>query len=94
MFIYGYLTVLILFIVHIEISVGNVFLRIDSSGKKNININSLINFLLNPLYNNFLWNIKLLDLNFIFISVLYYILYYFIYSLNFENSQPKQPYIT
>ena len=94
MFIYGYLTILILFIVHIEMSVGNVFLRINSSGKKNININSLINFLLNPLYNKFLWNIKLLDLNFIFISVLYYILYYFIYSLNFENSQPKQPYIT
>ena len=42
MFIYGYLTILILFIVHIEMSVGNVFLRIDSSGEKNINIKILI----------------------------------------------------
>ena len=40
-----------LFLLYIEISVGNIWLRINSDGLRNINLISMINFLLKPLYN-------------------------------------------
>ena len=48
-----------LFLLYIEISVGNIWFRINSDGLRNINLISMINFLLKPLYNKFLWNIQL-----------------------------------
>ena len=40
------------------------------------NLISMINFLLKPLYNKFLWNIQLLDINYIFIISTSNIIYY------------------
>ena len=65
-----------LFLLYIEISVGNIWFRINSNGLRNINLISMINFLLNPLYNKFLWNIQLLDINYIFIIIISNIIYY------------------
>ena len=65
-----------LFLLYIEISVGNIWFRINSDGLRNINLISMINFLLKPLYNKFLWNIQLLDINYIFIISTSNIIYY------------------
>ena len=65
-----------LFLLYIEISVGNIWFRINSDGLRNINLSSMINFLLKPLYNKFLWNIQLLDINYIFIISTSNIIYY------------------
>lgn len=65
-----------LFLLYIEISVGNIWFRINSDGLRNINLISMINFLLKPLYNKFLWNIQLLDINYIFIISISNIIYY------------------
>jgi len=65
-----------LFLLYIEISVGNIWFRINSNGLRNINLISMIDFLLKPLYNKFLWNIQLLDINYIFIISTSNIIYY------------------
>ncbi len=65
-----------LFLLYIEISVGNIWFRINSDGLRNINLISMIDFLLKPLYNKFLWNIQLLDINYIFIISTSNIIYY------------------
>ena len=67
-----------LFLLYIEISVGNIWFRINSDGLRNINLISMINFLLKPLYNKFLWNIQLLDINYIFIISISNIIYQYV----------------
>ena len=67
-----------LFLLYIEISVGNIWFRINSDGLRNINLSSMINFLLKPLYNKFLWNIQLLDINYIFIISISNIIYQYV----------------
>lgn len=66
----------ILFIIYIEYNVGNIFIRINSSGIKVLNFGSLFNYLINPLYNKFLWNIHLLDVNYIFVILFLNLTYY------------------
>ncbi len=68
----------IVFIVWVEYSVGNIFFRISEKGLKRMNISSLFNYMIHPLYNSFLWNLKLLDVNYPFIIGLSIILYNFI----------------
>ena len=62
--------VTILFLIYVEMSVGNVIYRITSSGLREIHLSNIIHYLLEPLHNSFLWNISLLDVNYIFIIFL------------------------
>jgi hypothetical protein len=68
--------VTILFIIYIEIFVGGILLRDNSLGVKVFNFKSLFNFLLHPLHNSFLWNMKALDINYPFIIIVTVIIKY------------------
>ena len=61
------LIVTVLFIIYIEFSVGNIILRESVNGLKTFQLSNIIHYLINPLYNSFLWNYQLLDVNFIFV---------------------------
>lgn len=76
------LIVTLFFIIYVEFNVGGIVYRFNSNNIKTIHLNSLINYLIHPLKSLFLWNIKLLDVNYIFvlfISSIFYILYLSIY---------------
>ena len=77
------IVVTLLFIIYIELSVGGIALRVNSSGGKSLNLYSLLSYMVHPIHNSFLWNKNLLDVNYIFIlsisSFLYYILKLIIY---------------
>jgi hypothetical protein len=66
----------ILFIVYVEYSVGNVIYRVGDNGMKGVRLMNIIYYLIDPLYNHFLWNFNLLDVNYIFTLVISTILYY------------------
>jgi hypothetical protein len=66
----------LLFFIYVELSVGNVFIRINSEGKKCFNISSVFQYMIEPLKNRFLWNIELLDVNYVFIISTSIMLYY------------------
>ena len=68
--------VTIIFIIYTEYSVGGILLRSNSNGRKILNFKSLFNFLIHPLHNKFLWNIKTLDINYPFIIGITTIIYY------------------
>ena len=76
--IYYLILITILFIIYVEYSVGSILLRYNSLGNRSINILSMLNFLVHPLYNSYLWNIKTLDINYPFIIVIANVLYYYI----------------
>lgn len=65
----------ILFIIYVEYSVTGILFRPNSLGKLSMNLYSMISYLFNPLYNKFLWQPQLLDVNYIFVlgcSILLY----------------------
>ena len=66
-YIFYILIITVLFIIYVEHTVGNILFRINSQGYQSINFSSMIHFLLHPLHNSFLWNYKLLDINYPFI---------------------------
>lgn len=76
----NYLTYIIiitvLFIIYVEYSVGGILWRQTSSGMKSFNFNSLFNYLIDPLRQRFLWNVKLLDVNYVFVVIVSSIIYY------------------
>ena len=76
--IYYLILINILFIIYVEYSVGSILLRYNSLGNRSINILSMLNFLVHPLYNSYLWNIKTLDINYPFIMVIANVLYNYI----------------
>ena len=71
--------VTILFIGYIECQVGNILFRTNSFGTISLNIPSLFNYLIHPLYNTFLWSFQTLDINYIFILGISILIYKFIY---------------
>ena len=63
--LYYLLLITILFTIYVEYSVGGILFRPNSLGKLSMNLYSLFSYLLNPLYNRFLWQPQLLDVNYI-----------------------------
>ena len=76
---YYFLIITILFIAWSEYSVTNILFRENSLGNISINFNSLFGFLSNPFYNSVLWNLKTLDINYLFILIISGIFYYLVY---------------
>jgi hypothetical protein len=74
--IYLFLIVTLIFIIYIEYSVGSILFRPNSNGKISMNINSLLGFLINPFYKKDLWNLETLDINYAFILLYSYLIYY------------------
>ena len=70
------LIVTIIFIVYIELTVGSILFRPNSLGKNALNIRSLLSYLIHPLYNRFLWNPQLLDVNYPFVIIISSFFYY------------------
>ena len=54
------------FIVFIELYVGSILFRRDSSNCLTMNIPSLFNYLVHPLHNSFLWNPEIIVTNYPF----------------------------
>ena len=72
-----YLCILtILFVIYIELNVGGIFYRVNSSGKQSFHLSGLLHYLTHPLHNSFLWNRNLLDVNYIFILLLSSMIYF------------------
>jgi len=72
------IVVTILFVLWIEYSVGNVFYRISGDGTKQFNFLSLLNFMIHPFQNSFLWSWETMDLNYVLIIGFSILLYSFI----------------
>ncbi len=61
----------IVFCIFVEIYVGSILIRLDSNNQYTLNLLSMGNFLVHPLYNSFLWNPELIIVNYPFIILLY-----------------------
>ena len=70
------IVITISFTIYIEYSVTGILFRPNSLGKSSFNFYSLFCYLTDPLYNSFLWNIQLLDINYIFVLGISLFLYY------------------
>ena len=75
-YLYYFIIITIAFIVYVEYSVGGILFRPNNLGKTVINIRSLLSYLVHPLYNRFLWNPKLLDVNYPFVIIIFSFIYY------------------
>jgi len=76
--IYFFLFITLTFIIYSELSITNILLRPNSNGSISFNFNSLFHFLINPLFNKTLWSFKTLDINYIFILLFSYFIYYLV----------------
>ena len=68
--IYWLVTITFLFIVWIEYSVTNIFIRPNGAGAYTLNLLSGFKFMIHPLHNRTLWNIKTLDINYPFVLLM------------------------
>ena len=75
--IYYLLFITTIFTIYVEYNVGGILIRQNSTGNLSINIYSWLSYIINPLYNSFLWNLQLLDINYIFIILISLIIYRF-----------------
>ena len=69
------LIITLLFLIYVELSVGGIVYRVNASGKKNIQFGNIIHYLVDPLHNKFLWNLSLLDVNYVFVFLVSSLLY-------------------
>lgn len=76
--IYFFLFITLTFIIYSELSITNILLRPNSNGSISFNFYSLFYFLINPLFNKTLWYFKTLDINYIFILLFSYFIYYLV----------------
>ena len=67
--------VTLIFLIYVEFSVGGIVYRVDASGLKKLQLGNIVHYLLNPLHDKFLWNIELLDVNYIFVFFISSIVY-------------------
>ena len=74
--LYYIIIVTTIFTIYVEYSVGGILFRPNSLGKTVINIRSLLSYLINPLYNRFLWNPQLLDVNYPFVIIVSSLFYF------------------
>lgn len=74
-YIFYILIVTLIFLIYVEFSVGGIVYRVDASGIKGFHFSNIIHYLLDPLHNSFLWNLELLDVNYIFVFLLSSIVY-------------------
>ena len=72
------LIITIIFLIYVELSVGGIVYRVNASGKKNIRFGNIIHYLVDPLHNKFLWNISLLDVNYVFVFLVSSVLYKYV----------------
>ena len=70
------IAITISFVIYVEYSVTGILFRPNSLGKSSFNFYSLFSYLIDPLHNSFLWNIQLLDVNYIFVLGISLFLYY------------------
>ena len=75
-YIYFFILVTIIFIIYIELCVGNILFRTNMYGSKSINVSSMIYYLLNPLMYHELWDVRYLDINYIFIIIISSVFYF------------------
>lgn len=64
----------LLFLIYIEVYVGNIMFRYNSENKLYFNIWSGLNFLMHPLYDKFLWNINSLHMNYPLMIVIFVVI--------------------
>ena len=64
----------LLFLMYIEAYVGNIMFRYNSENKLYFNLWSGLNFLVHPLYDKFLWNVKSLHMNYPFMIVIFVVI--------------------
>ena len=76
-FIYIFIITAI-FLIYVEMSVGGIVYRVNASGKKNIQYGNIIHYLVDPLHNKFLWNLSLLDVNYVFVFLVASVLYKYV----------------
>lgn len=75
--IYLYIFIItLLFLLYVESTVGNVFYRINSDGNYSFEPTSVLFYLIEPFHNQLLWNVRLLDINYIFVLFSSLIFYY------------------
>lgn len=72
------LIITIIFLIYVEISVGGIVYRVNASGIKNIQLGNIIHYLVDPIHNKFLWNLSLLDVNYVFVIIVSSLVYKYI----------------
>ena len=72
------LIITVIFLIYVELSVGGIVYRVNASGKKNIQFGNIIHYLVVPFHNKFLWNLSLLDVNYVFVFLVASVLYRYV----------------